>query len=81
MASSGTAAVAGVTAQPAELMTVTMVKGAEGFGFTIADSPTGQRVKQVNGHLYFVCSPVIVYSGLIKYTTKKINQESSAQSK
>uniref|UniRef100_A0A8C5DVI3 Membrane-associated guanylate kinase, WW and PDZ domain-containing protein 2 n=1 Tax=Gouania willdenowi TaxID=441366 RepID=A0A8C5DVI3_GOUWI len=37
MASSGTA----------ELLTVTMVKGAEGFGFTIADSPTGQRVKQV----------------------------------
>uniref|UniRef100_A0A672Z2I6 Membrane-associated guanylate kinase, WW and PDZ domain-containing protein 1 n=1 Tax=Sphaeramia orbicularis TaxID=375764 RepID=A0A672Z2I6_9TELE len=47
MASSGTAAVAGVTAQAAELLTVTMVKGAEGFGFTIADSPTGQRVKQV----------------------------------
>ncbi|KAJ8262459.1 hypothetical protein GJAV_G00166720 [Gymnothorax javanicus] len=39
MASSG--------ATQAELMTVTMVKGAEGFGFTIADSPTGQRVKQV----------------------------------
>uniref|UniRef100_A0A671XR79 Membrane-associated guanylate kinase, WW and PDZ domain-containing protein 2 n=1 Tax=Sparus aurata TaxID=8175 RepID=A0A671XR79_SPAAU len=30
-----------------ELLTVTMVKGSEGFGFTIADSPTGQRVKQV----------------------------------
>ncbi|XP_028263202.1 membrane-associated guanylate kinase, WW and PDZ domain-containing protein 2 isoform X2 [Parambassis ranga] len=39
--------VAGATAQGAELLTVTMVKGAEGFGFTIADSPTGQRVKQV----------------------------------
>ena len=39
MASSG--------ATQAELMTVTMVKGADGFGFTIADSPTGQRVKQV----------------------------------
>uniref|UniRef100_A0A672JIR6 Membrane associated guanylate kinase, WW and PDZ domain containing 2b n=1 Tax=Salarias fasciatus TaxID=181472 RepID=A0A672JIR6_SALFA len=39
--------VAGATAQAAELLTVTMVKGAEGFGFTIADSPTGQRVKQV----------------------------------
>uniref|UniRef100_A0A665XDB1 Membrane-associated guanylate kinase, WW and PDZ domain-containing protein 2 n=1 Tax=Echeneis naucrates TaxID=173247 RepID=A0A665XDB1_ECHNA len=46
MASSGTAGVAGATAQGAELLTVTMVKGAEGFGFTIADSPTGQRVKQ-----------------------------------
>ncbi|XP_059917365.1 membrane-associated guanylate kinase, WW and PDZ domain-containing protein 2-like isoform X3 [Gadus macrocephalus] len=31
----------------AGLLTVTMVKGPEGFGFTIADSPTGQRVKQV----------------------------------
>uniref|UniRef100_A0A3P8V5S9 Membrane-associated guanylate kinase, WW and PDZ domain-containing protein 1 n=1 Tax=Cynoglossus semilaevis TaxID=244447 RepID=A0A3P8V5S9_CYNSE len=47
MASSGTAGVTGTTAQGAELLTVTMVKGAEGFGFTIADSPTGQRVKQV----------------------------------
>ncbi|KAM9815373.1 membrane-associated guanylate kinase, WW and PDZ domain-containing protein 2 isoform 6-T6 [Syngnathus typhle] len=47
MASSGTPGVVGATAQAAELLTVTMVKGAEGFGFTIADSPTGQRVKQV----------------------------------
>ncbi|XP_026168093.1 membrane-associated guanylate kinase, WW and PDZ domain-containing protein 2 isoform X5 [Mastacembelus armatus] len=47
MASSGAAGVAGATSQGAELLTVTMVKGAEGFGFTIADSPTGQRVKQV----------------------------------
>ncbi|MED6272859.1 Membrane-associated guanylate kinase, WW and PDZ domain-containing protein 2 [Characodon lateralis] len=47
MASSGAAGVAGATGQGAELLTVTMVKGAEGFGFTIADSPTGQRVKQV----------------------------------
>uniref|UniRef100_A0A6Q2YQ89 Membrane-associated guanylate kinase, WW and PDZ domain-containing protein 1 n=1 Tax=Esox lucius TaxID=8010 RepID=A0A6Q2YQ89_ESOLU len=39
MASSG--------ATQAELLTLTMVKGAEGFGFTIADSPGGQRVKQV----------------------------------
>uniref|UniRef100_A0A8C8E0A9 Membrane-associated guanylate kinase, WW and PDZ domain-containing protein 2 n=1 Tax=Oryzias sinensis TaxID=183150 RepID=A0A8C8E0A9_9TELE len=46
IASSGTVGVAGATAQGAELLTVTMVKGAEGFGFTIADSPTGQRVKQ-----------------------------------
>uniref|UniRef100_A0A8C6TPK1 Membrane associated guanylate kinase, WW and PDZ domain containing 2b n=1 Tax=Neogobius melanostomus TaxID=47308 RepID=A0A8C6TPK1_9GOBI len=46
MGSGGTSAVPGVTVQPAELLTVTMVKGAEGFGFTIADSPTGQRVKQ-----------------------------------
>uniref|UniRef100_A0A8B9GQR3 Membrane-associated guanylate kinase, WW and PDZ domain-containing protein 1 n=1 Tax=Astyanax mexicanus TaxID=7994 RepID=A0A8B9GQR3_ASTMX len=30
-----------------ELITVTMVKGAEGFGFTIADSTGGQRVKQI----------------------------------
>ncbi|XP_068595941.1 membrane-associated guanylate kinase, WW and PDZ domain-containing protein 2 [Brachionichthys hirsutus] len=47
MASSGTAGTAGAAAQGSELLTVTMVKGAEGFGFTIADSPTGQRVKQV----------------------------------
>ncbi|MGH0125683.1 UNVERIFIED_CONTAM: hypothetical protein FKN15_023962 [Acipenser sinensis] len=39
MASSG--------ATQSELMTMTIVKGAEGFGFTIADSPTGQRVKQI----------------------------------
>ncbi|XP_068611533.1 membrane-associated guanylate kinase, WW and PDZ domain-containing protein 2a [Brachionichthys hirsutus] len=30
-----------------ELLTLTIVKGVEGFGFTIADSSTGQRVKQV----------------------------------
>uniref|UniRef100_H3D1G1 Membrane-associated guanylate kinase, WW and PDZ domain-containing protein 2 n=1 Tax=Tetraodon nigroviridis TaxID=99883 RepID=H3D1G1_TETNG len=30
-----------------ELLTLTMVKGAEGFGFTIADGAAGQRVKQV----------------------------------
>ncbi|XP_078798044.1 membrane-associated guanylate kinase, WW and PDZ domain-containing protein 2a isoform X10 [Oryzias latipes] len=30
-----------------ELLTVAMVKGVEGFGFTIADTVTGQRVKQV----------------------------------
>ncbi|XP_061750202.1 membrane-associated guanylate kinase, WW and PDZ domain-containing protein 2-like isoform X3 [Nerophis ophidion] len=46
MASSGPAG-GGGGATTAELLTVTMVKGAEGFGFTIADSPTGQRVKQV----------------------------------
>uniref|UniRef100_A0A3P9PTW0 Membrane-associated guanylate kinase, WW and PDZ domain-containing protein 2 n=1 Tax=Poecilia reticulata TaxID=8081 RepID=A0A3P9PTW0_POERE len=46
MASSGAAGVPGATGQGPELLTVTMVKGAEGFGFTIADSPTGQRVKQ-----------------------------------
>ncbi|KAK1167066.1 membrane-associated guanylate kinase, WW and PDZ domain-containing protein 2-like isoform X1 [Acipenser oxyrinchus oxyrinchus] len=39
MASSG--------ATQSELKTMTIVKGAEGFGFTIADSPTGQRVKQI----------------------------------
>lgn len=50
MASSGTAGGAGHAAQGAEFLTVTMVKGAEGFGFTIADSPTGQRVKQVTHH-------------------------------
>lgn len=49
MASSGTAAGhQGATTPGAELLTVTMVKGSEGFGFTIADSPTGQRVKQVS---------------------------------
>ena len=48
MASSGATGLAGgITGPGAELLTVTMVKGAEGFGFTIADSPTGQRVKQV----------------------------------
>ncbi|KAM6961411.1 membrane-associated guanylate kinase, WW and PDZ domain-containing protein 2-like isoform 3-T3 [Aplochiton taeniatus] len=47
MASSGATGVAGAAGQGAELLTVTMVKGAEGFGFTIADSPTGQKVKQV----------------------------------
>uniref|UniRef100_A0AAV2KSW2 Membrane-associated guanylate kinase, WW and PDZ domain-containing protein 2 n=1 Tax=Knipowitschia caucasica TaxID=637954 RepID=A0AAV2KSW2_KNICA len=47
MGSGGTTVGAGVTVQPTELLTVTMVKGSEGFGFTIADSPTGQRVKQV----------------------------------
>ncbi|XP_026058426.1 membrane-associated guanylate kinase, WW and PDZ domain-containing protein 2 isoform X2 [Carassius auratus] len=31
----------------AELLSLTITKGTEGFGFTIADSPTGQRVKQV----------------------------------
>ncbi|XP_051746830.1 membrane-associated guanylate kinase, WW and PDZ domain-containing protein 2a isoform X7 [Ctenopharyngodon idella] len=39
MASSGAAG--------GELLTVTMVKGADGFGFTIADSNGGQRVKQI----------------------------------
>ncbi|XP_061571289.1 membrane-associated guanylate kinase, WW and PDZ domain-containing protein 2a isoform X3 [Cololabis saira] len=39
MASSG--------ATQGELLTVTMVKGVDGFGFTIADTATGQRVKQV----------------------------------
>uniref|UniRef100_A0A8C1RCI1 Membrane-associated guanylate kinase, WW and PDZ domain-containing protein 1 n=1 Tax=Cyprinus carpio TaxID=7962 RepID=A0A8C1RCI1_CYPCA len=39
MASSGAAG--------GELLTVTMVKGADGFGFTIADSNGGQRVNQI----------------------------------
>ncbi|XP_067284486.1 membrane-associated guanylate kinase, WW and PDZ domain-containing protein 2a isoform X2 [Pseudorasbora parva] len=39
MASSGAAG--------GELLTITMVKGADGFGFTIADSNGGQRVKQI----------------------------------
>lgn len=49
MASSGTAAAAAGAGggQGVELLSLTMVKGSEGFGFTIADSPTGQRVKQV----------------------------------
>ncbi|KAJ3596345.1 hypothetical protein NHX12_002753 [Muraenolepis orangiensis] len=48
MASSGAPGGGAVgVGQGAELLTVTMVKGTEGFGFTIADSPTGQRVKQV----------------------------------
>lgn len=52
LTSSGTP---GVTAQGAEILTVTMVKGAEGFGFTIADSPTGQRVKQVRSFTLGPC--------------------------
>ncbi|TNN45623.1 Membrane-associated guanylate kinase, WW and PDZ domain-containing protein 2 [Liparis tanakae] len=39
--------VASSGAAQGELLTLTMVKGAEGFGFTIADSAAGQRVKQV----------------------------------
>uniref|UniRef100_A0A4W4HTX0 Membrane-associated guanylate kinase, WW and PDZ domain-containing protein 1 n=1 Tax=Electrophorus electricus TaxID=8005 RepID=A0A4W4HTX0_ELEEL len=39
MASSGAAGV--------ELITVTLLKGPDGFGFTIADSQGGQRVKQI----------------------------------
>uniref|UniRef100_A0A8C7FT78 Membrane-associated guanylate kinase, WW and PDZ domain-containing protein 2 n=1 Tax=Oncorhynchus kisutch TaxID=8019 RepID=A0A8C7FT78_ONCKI len=46
MVSSGATGITGGVIQGAELLTVTMVKRAEGFGFTIADSPTGQRVKQ-----------------------------------
>uniref|UniRef100_A0A674DAM1 Membrane-associated guanylate kinase, WW and PDZ domain-containing protein 2 n=1 Tax=Salmo trutta TaxID=8032 RepID=A0A674DAM1_SALTR len=47
MASSGATGIAGGVIQGAELLTVTIVKGTEGFGFTIADSSTGQCVKQV----------------------------------
>ncbi|XP_072327478.1 membrane-associated guanylate kinase, WW and PDZ domain-containing protein 2a isoform X16 [Scyliorhinus torazame] len=39
MASSG--------ATQCEFKTIAIVKGAQGFGFTIADSPKGQRVKQI----------------------------------
>lgn len=39
MASSG--------ATQSEFMTIAIVKGAQGFGFTIADSSIGQRVKQI----------------------------------
>ncbi|XP_067915327.1 membrane-associated guanylate kinase, WW and PDZ domain-containing protein 2a isoform X17 [Heterodontus francisci] len=39
MASSGTT--------QSEFKTIAIVKGAQGFGFTIADSTTGQRVKQI----------------------------------
>ncbi|XP_062415602.1 membrane-associated guanylate kinase, WW and PDZ domain-containing protein 2a [Pungitius pungitius] len=39
--------VASSGATQGELLTLTMVKGPEGFGFTIADSAAGQRVKQV----------------------------------
>lgn len=34
-------------ASQGELLTLTLVKGADGFGFTIADGAAGQRVKQV----------------------------------
>uniref|UniRef100_A0A4W5JYL9 Membrane-associated guanylate kinase, WW and PDZ domain-containing protein 2 n=1 Tax=Hucho hucho TaxID=62062 RepID=A0A4W5JYL9_9TELE len=50
MASSGATGIAGGVIQGAELLTVTIVKGAEGFGFTIADSSTGQCVKQPGVH-------------------------------
>ncbi|XP_066504756.1 membrane-associated guanylate kinase, WW and PDZ domain-containing protein 2 isoform X2 [Hoplias malabaricus] len=43
---SSSGATAGAQAAP-EILSLTMTKGSEGFGFTIADSPTGQRVKQV----------------------------------
>ncbi|KAG7496081.1 membrane-associated guanylate kinase, WW and PDZ domain-containing 2 isoform X4 [Solea senegalensis] len=39
--------VASSGATQGELLTLTMVKGMDGFGFTIADSAAGQRVKQV----------------------------------
>lgn len=61
MASSGTAGVSGGAAPGAELLTVTMVKGTEGFGFTIADSPTGQRVKQVMYNGLSVHLPSLVH--------------------
>ena len=32
---------------PAEILTIPVVKGPMGFGFTIADSPYGQKVKQI----------------------------------
>ncbi|XP_049616750.1 membrane-associated guanylate kinase, WW and PDZ domain-containing protein 2a isoform X1 [Syngnathus scovelli] len=34
-------------ASQGELLTLTLVKGADGFGFTIADGAAGQRVKQI----------------------------------
>ncbi|TRY54863.1 hypothetical protein DNTS_001814 [Danionella cerebrum] len=43
---SSSGATAGAPVAP-ELLSLTITKGTEGFGFTIADSPTGQRVKQV----------------------------------
>ncbi|TSK28075.1 Membrane-associated guanylate kinase, WW and PDZ domain-containing protein 2 [Bagarius yarrelli] len=43
---SSSGATAGAQAA-SEILSLTMTKGTEGFGFTIADSPTGQRVKQV----------------------------------
>ncbi|XP_048013877.1 membrane-associated guanylate kinase, WW and PDZ domain-containing protein 2 [Megalobrama amblycephala] len=43
---SSSGATAGAQVVP-ELLSLTITKGTEGFGFTIADSPTGQRVKQV----------------------------------
>lgn len=63
MASSGNAGVP--TAQGAELLTVTMVKGAEGFGFTIADSPNGQRVKQVMFHVHLHMNEYITGSSCV----------------
>ncbi|XP_062853005.1 membrane-associated guanylate kinase, WW and PDZ domain-containing protein 2a isoform X2 [Trichomycterus rosablanca] len=36
-----------VASSGAELIAVTIAKGADGFGFTVADSDGGQRVKQV----------------------------------
>lgn len=65
MVSSGATGITGGVIQGAELLTVTMVKRAEGFGFTIADSPTGQRVKQVGCYScvnLLCCTFCIVYS-------------------
>ncbi|XP_062856802.1 membrane-associated guanylate kinase, WW and PDZ domain-containing protein 2 isoform X2 [Trichomycterus rosablanca] len=45
MASSSGAIASAHVAQ--EILSLSMTKGTEGFGFTIADSPTGQKVKQV----------------------------------
>lgn len=47
---SSTGVTAGAQAAP-EILSLTMTKGNEGFGFTIADSPTGQRVKQVQNNV------------------------------
>lgn len=41
------ASVASCGAAQGRLLSLTMVKGVEGFGFTVADSAAGQRVKQV----------------------------------
>lgn len=76
MASSSGATV-GAQAAP-EILSLTMTKGTEGFGFTIADSPTGQRVKQVQITSICICQYLLnpqirlVSSLFRKFQLKKI---------
>ncbi|XP_077450006.1 membrane-associated guanylate kinase, WW and PDZ domain-containing protein 2a isoform X2 [Stigmatopora argus] len=52
----------GSVASQGELLTLALVKGGDGFGFTIADGVAGQRVKQI---LEPACCPGVSESDLI----------------